>query len=176
MEGETMDPATTKGSVLLEEKAITILRSAYTNLKQRELVMRDPKSFLAKHGIVLPESAEVRLYERKKSPTSKPRPHGGTTNRPTSDRVTRPPVESSYVTTPGFESWWESTHDGCPYPLQPYTTTEKVEVVDLWGCSASGKDWVPDHEGSSMGHWELTGIHWYPMISHIESRETHICR
>jgi hypothetical protein len=145
-------------------EAVEILRRAYANPQTRDRTLSEPKEVLARHGIALADDVELRLYER----TSAHR--GGA--HPTHDDANEPMVETKLVRAEGIaqvplglDAWWRATHMGCPFGTWPHKTKKKVTECHLWGVAASGKEWVPDIEGSPYGHWEYTNVHTVCILS-----------
>src|SRR5205823_1076807 len=99
--------------------------------------MRDPLKLLHGRGVELPEGVELHVYI-----PARRRRRGG------DDRPQDGPLEAHFgdipiaPLPPAVERWWESTHEGCPYPTYPYRTKKVVEVCDMWALAVSGLEWV----------------------------------
>jgi hypothetical protein len=75
-------------------------------------------------------------------------------------------VQADLVTSRAFEEWWRATHMGCPFGTTPYKTEKKVTICDMWGLAASGKQWIPESEGSKYRHWEYQDVQSLCLLSH----------
>jgi hypothetical protein len=153
-----------RGSAILTSEAIEILRRACKNSKTRSAVVRDPRAFLARNGIELADDVELRIYQRK--------------GRDRGEEVAEPMLGKElllYTVSSGLDEWWEATHQGCPFGTVPYTTKKKVTVCDLWAMAATGREWVQDVPGTAFGHWVLTGVHSFCLVSHEKEVEVTEC-
>jgi hypothetical protein len=153
---------------ILTSEAIEILRRACKNSKTRTAVVRDPSAFLARQGIDLADDVELRVYQRKAKKSGK----GAAEPMLTKELID---FTKGLAVATGIDERWRATHDGCPFPTIPYTTRKKVTVCDLWALAASGREWVQDVPGTAFGHWVLTGIHSYCLLSHDEWLEVTEC-
>ena len=75
----------------------------------------------------------------------------------------------------GLQSWWQGSHQGCPFGTVPFTTTKKVTVCELWGLAAEGREWVQDVPGTAFGHWVYTNVHGVCLASHEVEVEVTEC-
>jgi hypothetical protein len=150
---------------LLSSRAVEVLRQACANVRTRRIAIRDPKALLAKRGVPLADGVELHLYE---GSAGLGRKRGGGVARPNDGTVEAHFGRLGTIEgiPPGLESWWESTHEGCPLFTYPYKTKKKKSVCDLWGLAVSGHEWVPVAEGSPYGHWEYGNVQSVCLLSH----------
>ena len=148
-------------AAMLSSRAAEVLRHACASAKTRRQVLRDPKAFLAKRGVRLADGVELHLYEA----TAR---RGGGVARPQAGTVEAHFGRLGTIEgiPPGLESWWASTHEGCPFGTYPYKTKKKKSVCDVWGLAVSGQEWVPVAEGSPYGHWEYSNVQSVCLLSH----------
>ncbi|HEV8655691.1 MAG TPA: hypothetical protein VGR85_09300 [Candidatus Limnocylindria bacterium] len=170
LEGKLMaKQSTISGST---SQAIDILRKAYANAKTRGAVVRDPKGYLAKHGAALGDEVEVRIYERAGGGR---KPRAGAPAEHDLDVPVFAEIQNIWQVPSGLQRWWESTHEGCPFGTYPYKTTTWTEECVSWGLFATGKDWVSAAEGTPFGHWELTGVTPFCLLSVKKATVTTTC-
>jgi len=130
--------------------------------------VRNPRAFLARRGIELADDVELRIYERK--------------GRVSGEEVAEPLHTKELVEYAraldvplGLQSWWQGSHQGCPFGTVPFTTTKKVTVCELWGLAAEGREWVQDVPGTAFGHWVYTNVHGVCLASHEVEVEVTEC-
>jgi hypothetical protein len=163
--------AETRTEGVLSPRAIDLLRRACASGKTRAAALRDPKAVLARNGIQLGDDADVHLYVQ--TPVGRSdganRPQGGEREAHFGQVLDLEGIPL------GLQSWWASTHEGCPFGTYPYKTKKKKTVCDVWGLAVSGKEWVPVAEGSPYGHWEYTNVQSVCMLSHEVEVEVTEC-
>lgn len=155
----------------ISEAAVTALRDAATRKAAWSRAKRDPVGYLRKLDIALPDGVGLDLYDMV-IPEGGLVAHGGDVAYPLGGGTDLPsprPVPAS------LERWWEASHGGCPFGTYPSTTTRDETVCLRWGFSYGGRDWVPDREGSASGHFELTGVHSYCLLSRTEQVTVVVC-
>ncbi len=152
-------------ATILSSRAAEVLRQACASANTRRQVLRDPKAFLAKRGVPLADGVELHLYEAAAGAGAR---RGGGIARPQDGTVEAHfgRLRAIEDIPPGLESWWESTHEGCPFWTYPYKTKKKKSVCDVWGLAVSGLEWVPVAEGSPYGHWEYGNVQSVCLLSH----------
>src|SRR5215217_6705778 len=155
-----MKKATNNTSSILTSEAIDLLSRTCQNPNTRATVIQDPKGFLAKNGIEIDESVELRLYEHVPTPRR---------DTESNEQIFETQFRRFAMTEelpPGIVEIWPGSHMGCPFPTYPYKTTKKETVCDVWVIAASGREWIPDSEGSPYGHFEYTNFHEVCIVSH----------
>jgi hypothetical protein len=164
-----VNPPLPLGSDMLTPEAIKVLRRACKDKKTRRAAVRDPRGLLIHHGIELGADVDLRLYERK---------HAGDGVKHTAEPVFErnlPQFGDLRQIPPGLDTWWRSTHGGCPYGTVPYTTTTKASHCDIWGVALGPPNWVQDVPGTEFGHWDHPNSQSVCLLSHEEDVEMTEC-
>lgn len=169
-----MQRDTPDGSEILNAEAIEILRRACQKKSSLRAALRDPRAFLAKNGIELAANVELRLYELRDLPEGSGKHGLPEVAEPMLGDVLDKYVSQLHV-SPGLESYWEDTHEGCPFGTYPYKMKKKVMVCDVWGVFAGSREWVQDVANSSLGHWDFPNAQSVCLLSHEMEVEVTEC-